>query len=112
MEQKLTLNISRVAENGKTAMPTNKSATAKLTIKKFVTLRNLCEQNTAAITRQFPAITNTFMNARNASDIKFSGSVHCTDSISVQLFIAIYRSYAETFDLFLSTEMSMTKKKK
>lgn len=83
-----TLNTSQVAENGKTARPTSKSATAKLTIKKLVTLRNLCEQNTAAITRQLPTITNTLINARTASDNKFPGSVHFTDSMSVQLLIA------------------------
>lgn len=84
----ITLKISRVAENGRTAMPTSRSATAKLTMKKFVTLLNLCEQNTAAMTRQLPTITNTFINAKNASEIKFSSSVHCTESISVQLLIA------------------------
>lgn len=82
-----TLNTSHVAENGKTASPTNKSATAKLTMKKLVTLLNLCEQKTAAITRQFPTITKTFMNPRQASESKFPGSVHFTESMSVQLLI-------------------------
>lgn len=40
------------------------------------------------MTRQLPTITNTFINAKNASEIKFSNSVHCTESISVQLLIA------------------------
>lgn len=83
-----TLKTSHVAENGRTAIPTNKSATAKLTMKKLVTFLNLCEQKTAAITRQLPTITNTLMNANTASDIKFPGSVHLTESMSVQLFIA------------------------
>lgn len=87
---KHTLNTSHVAENGRTANPTSKSATAKLTIKKFVTLLSLCEQNTAAITKQLPTITNTFINARTASDTKFPGSVHFTESISVQLLIALH----------------------
>lgn len=95
----ITLNISRVAENGRTAMPTSRSATAKLTIKKFVTLLNLCEQNTAAMTRQLPTITNTLINAKNASDIKFSNSVHCTESISVQLLIARRDNYVGMLDL-------------
>lgn len=95
----VTLNTSHVAENGKTANPTNKSATAKLTMKKLVTLRNLCEQNTAAITKQLPTITNTFINARHASDNKFPGSVHFTESMSVQLLIARY--YVRINDLFL-----------
>lgn len=93
----LTLNTSHVAENGSTANPTNKSATAKLTMKKFVTLRNLWEQNTAAITKQLPTITSTLINASTASDIKFPGSVHCTESISVQLFIASLPPYAERY---------------
>lgn len=85
---KHTLNTSHVAENGKTANPTSKSATAKLTIKKFVTLRNLWEQNTAAITRQLPTMTSTLINANTANDIRLPGSVHLTDSNSVQLLIA------------------------
>lgn len=100
----LTLKTSHVAENGNTANPTNKSATAKLTIKKFVTLRNLCEQNTAAITKQLPTITRTFMNAKNASDIKFPGSVHFTDSNSVQLVIVRSNNYVGMYDLFLPPE--------
>lgn len=96
----ITLKISRVAENGRTAMPTNKSATAKLTMKKLVTLLNLCEQKTAAMTRQLPTITNTFINAKNASDIKFSSSVHCTELISVQLLIARYNCVG-MFDEFI-----------
>lgn len=83
-----TLNTSHVAENGRTAKPTSKSATAKLTMKKLVTLRSLWEQNTAAITKQLPTITNTLINARTASDTKFPGSVHFTESMSVQLLIA------------------------
>lgn len=84
----LTLNTSHVAENGRTAKPTSKSATAKLTMKKLVTLRSLWEQNTAAITKQLPTITSTLINARQANDTKFPGSVHFTDSMSVQLLIA------------------------
>lgn len=79
----LTLKTSHVAENGKTAKPTNRSATAKLTIKKFVTLRNLFEQKTAAITKRFPPITKTFINSSIASEIKFEGSVHFTDLIKL-----------------------------
>lgn len=93
------MNTSQVAENGKTAKPTNKSATAKLTMKKLVTLRNLWEQNTAAITKQLPTITKTFINARQASDTKFPGSVHFTESMSVQLLISRY--YVRINDLFL-----------
>lgn len=85
---KRTLNTSQTIENGRTAKPTSKSATAKLTMKKFVTLLNLWEQNTAAITKQLPTITKTFINARKASDTKFPGSVHFTESRSVQLLIA------------------------
>uniref|UniRef100_A0A1B0BBB0 Uncharacterized protein n=1 Tax=Glossina palpalis gambiensis TaxID=67801 RepID=A0A1B0BBB0_9MUSC len=70
-----------VAENGRTAKPTRRSATAKLTIKKFVTLRNLFEQNTAAITNKLPPITNTLINSSIANEIKFEGSVHFTDLI-------------------------------
>lgn len=92
-QMKFTLNTSHVAENGKTANPTSKSATAKLTIKKFVTLLNLCEQNTAAITKQLPTITKTLINARKANDTKFPGSVHFTESISVQLLIALQRLF-------------------
>lgn len=80
--KKLTLNTSHVAENGRTNKPTNKSATAKLTIKKFVTLRNLVEQKTAAITKQFPPITKTFINSKMAKDIRLVGSVHTIDSIN------------------------------
>lgn len=77
---KLTLNTSHVAENGRTAIPTNRSATAKLTIKKFVTLRNLCEQKTAAITKQLPTITSMSINIKIANDIKLAGFVHSTDA--------------------------------
>lgn len=75
----LTLNTSQVAENGSTARPTSKSATAKLTMKKLVTLRNLFEQKTAAITRQLPPMTKTLMNSSMAREIRFAGSVHFTD---------------------------------
>lgn len=95
-----TLKTSHVAENGRTAIPTNKSATARLTIKKLVTFRNLCEQKTAAITKQLPTITSTLMNARKASESKLVGSVQFTELMSVQLFpnvpfnkLAIFRAH-------------------
>lgn len=75
----ITLNTSQVAENGSTARPTSKSATAKLTMKKLVTLRNLFEQKTAAITRQLPPMTSTLINSSMAREIRFAGSVHFTD---------------------------------
>lgn len=65
-------------------MPTSKSATARLTMKKFVTLRSLCEQNTAAITKQLPTMTSTSINSSTLSDTILLGSVHCTYSQSVQ----------------------------
>uniref|UniRef100_A0A2H1X171 SFRICE_035236 n=1 Tax=Spodoptera frugiperda TaxID=7108 RepID=A0A2H1X171_SPOFR len=43
-----------VAEKGSTATPTNRSATAKDTMNKLVTLRSFEEHSTAAITRQLP----------------------------------------------------------
>lgn len=76
----LTLNISNVAENGNTATPTNKSATANDTMNKFVTERNFDEQKTAAITKQLPTITNTLINANTANDINKSGSPQVTSS--------------------------------
>lgn len=79
----LTLNTSHVAENGNTAKPTNRSATAKLTIKKLVTLRSLFEQNTAAITKRLPPITKTLINSSIANEIKFEGSVHFTALIKL-----------------------------
>lgn len=53
-----------------------------LPIKKLVTLLNLCEQNTAAITKQLPTITSILMKPKMANEIKFFGSVHSTDSIN------------------------------
>lgn len=98
---KLTLNTSHVAENGSTHNPTNRSATAKLTMKKFVTLRSLCEQNTAAITRQFPTITRTFMKASIAKDIIFPRSVHFTESKSIHSVLFIARCHYESDCLIL-----------
>jgi hypothetical protein len=81
----------------------NRSATAKLTeseerkvrrvdfeiqlnpflpMKKFVTLLSLWEQKTAAITKQLPTMTRISIKPSTANDIKFFGSVHCTESIS------------------------------
>ncbi|GAB0086689.1 hypothetical protein DMENIID0001_007980 [Sergentomyia squamirostris] len=78
----LTLKTSHVDENGRTASPTSRSATARLTMKKLVTLRSLWEQKTAAITKQLPTITSTSMTANTVSDITFFGSVHSTPSIN------------------------------
>lgn len=78
----LTLKTSHVEENGRTASPTRRSATARFTMKKFVTLLSLWEQKTAAITRQLPTITSTLMTASTANDTKFPGSVHSTASIN------------------------------
>lgn len=100
-----TLKTSHVAENGSTANPTKRSATAKLTkmkstkmnkwrnflisrwflflpMKKFVTLLSLCEQKTAAITKQFPTMTRILMKPKMAKEMRLLGSVHSTDSIS------------------------------
>uniref|UniRef100_A0A8W7PCS6 Uncharacterized protein n=1 Tax=Anopheles coluzzii TaxID=1518534 RepID=A0A8W7PCS6_ANOCL len=49
-------------------------------MKKLVTLRSLCEQSTAAITRQLPTMTSTLMKASTASETRLVGSVHCTDA--------------------------------
>lgn len=54
MKIRFTSKTSLVAENGNTATPTSKSATARDTMKRFVTLRSFEEQSTAAITRQLP----------------------------------------------------------
>lgn len=58
MEQKTSpkiqiSKISHTAENGSTAMPTMRSATARETMKKFVTVRSLELMNTAKITRTY-----------------------------------------------------------
>lgn len=42
----------------------------------------MCEQKTAAITKQLPTITRILMNPKIANEIMFLGSVHSTDSIS------------------------------
>lgn len=76
----LTLNISQVAENGSTANPTIKSATANDTMNKLVTERNFDEQKTAAITKQLPTITSTLINANIANEANSEGSVHETSS--------------------------------
>lgn len=65
-----------MVENGSTATPTSKSATANDTINKFVTDRSFDEQNTAAITKQLPIITITFINARMERDTISLGSPH------------------------------------
>uniref|UniRef100_A0A2M4DFS4 Putative secreted protein n=1 Tax=Anopheles darlingi TaxID=43151 RepID=A0A2M4DFS4_ANODA len=49
-------------------------------MKKLVTLLSLCEQSTAAITRQLPTMTSTLMNASTASETRLVGSVHWTDA--------------------------------
>lgn len=127
--QAFTLKTSQVAEKGSTANPTKRSATAKLTdreaekksiginrresfmrcrlvpMKKFVTLLSLCEQKTAAITRQLPTITRILMNPRMASEMRFLGSVHATDSIScvhcVSFISQVYDSWTSVANYFV-----------
>lgn len=76
----LTWKTSLVAENGNTATPTNRSATAKDTINKFVTERSFDEQNTAAITKQLPAMTITLIKAKTDRDKSSWGSLQLTSS--------------------------------
>lgn len=78
----LTLNISHVAEKGRTATPTIKSATASETMNRLVTDRNLDEQKTAAITKQFPTTTITSIAARMDNEANKLGSPHVTSSKS------------------------------
>lgn len=56
--------ISQVAEKGRTASPTRRSATARETIKRLVTVLSLVLIKTATMTKQFPTITATFINAK------------------------------------------------
>lgn len=77
-----TLKTSQVAENGRTAIPTSRSATAKDTMNKLVTLLNFEEQKTAAMTRQLPTMTSTLMMASTVRLANSEGSLHCTDSLS------------------------------
>ncbi|GLV32640.1 Octopamine receptor in mushroom bodies [Carabus blaptoides fortunei] len=74
------LNISHVAENGSTATPTSRSATAKDTMNRFVTERNFELQKTAAMTRQLPTMTMTLMVASTDSEANRLGSLHVTSS--------------------------------
>lgn len=69
-----------MAENGNTATPTIKSATANETMNRFVTDLSLDEQKTAAITRQLPTITITFMSASTANETKICGLPQVTFS--------------------------------
>lgn len=75
-----TSKTSRVAENGRTATPTRRSATAKETMNKLVTERSLDEQNTAAITRQLPTMTITLIKAKIDRDKSSWGSPQLTSS--------------------------------
>lgn len=79
---RITLNISQVAENGSTATPTSRSATASDTMKRLVTDLNFDEQKTAAITRQLPTITITLISAKIERDVKRPGSLQFTSSKS------------------------------
>lgn len=74
------MNISHVAENGSTASPTSKSATAKDTMKRLVTDLSLDEQNTAAMTKQLPTITITLMAASTDNEANKLGSLQVTSS--------------------------------
>lgn len=67
-----------MAEKGRTAIPTRRSATAKETINKLVTLLSLEEQKTAAMTRQLPTMTSTLMNTRTSNVATKAGSPHLT----------------------------------
>lgn len=71
-----TPKISHVAENGSTKIPTIRSATAKDTINKFVTVRSLVLMNTARMTKQLPTITTTLMKARITKDTMTLASLH------------------------------------
>lgn len=111
-----TLKTSQVAEKGRTAKPTRRSATAKFTkkkdvslpvytfreilpMKKFVTLLSLCEQKTAAITKQFPTITRISIKPKTDNDIKCLGSVHSTDSMS-RVHSVSFISYSQGVENF------------
>lgn len=76
------MKISQVAENGRTATPTIRSATASETINKLVTDLNFDEQKTAAITRQLPTTTITSMAAKILREASMLGSPHVTPSKS------------------------------
>lgn len=75
----LTLNTSHTDENGKTAIPTIKSATANEAIKILVTATcSLEEHMTAAITKQLPTITITSINNKMVNLAKAVASIHTT----------------------------------
>ena len=74
--------ISHVAEKGRTARPTMRSATASDTINKFVTVRNFVLMNTARMTRQFPTITTMLMNARMRREARTFASFQLSKSRS------------------------------
>lgn len=98
-----TLNISHVAENGSTATPTNKSATANETINRFVTERNFDEQKTAAITKQLPTMTITLIKAKIDNEINNSGSPHVTSSKRAAHAVAFSVFRITTFEYFVSS---------
>lgn len=92
------LNISHVAENGKTATPTSRSATARETMNRLVTERNLELQKTAAMTRQLPTMTITLMAARTDNDAKSEGSLQVTSSSKAAHAVAFSVSRIAAFD--------------
>lgn len=69
-------------ENGNTATPTIRSATASDTMKKFVTDRNLDVHSTAPITSTLPTITMTVNMKKIDSLASSCGSNHLTLSYS------------------------------
>jgi len=76
----LTLKTSQVALNGRTATPTIRSATARLTMNMFVTLLSLLVQKTANMTRTLPTTTMTLTIARTIRVTTFHTLDHSTPS--------------------------------
>lgn len=80
MIKELTLKTSQAALNGKTAVPTIRSATARLTMNIFVTFLSLLVQQTASMTRTLPIITITATNTRRTRVTTFRRLDHSTPS--------------------------------
>jgi hypothetical protein len=91
----ITLKTSQVAEKGRTATPTRRSATASDTMKRFVTDLSLDEQKTAAMTRQLPTMTMTLMRASTDKERSNCGSPQLTASRSA--------AHADAFSVFCIT---------
>ena len=73
-------STSREALNGRTAMPTDRSAMARFTMNRLVTVRSRWSKKTARTTRQLPSNTRTFIEPRMTNEIMRPGCDQSTSS--------------------------------